>query len=497
MRRLNAFTLIEMMVALALSAAIMLLAFSAFRLCSSAIQTMNRMVAENDLLRRGAVICLDTIDTWADQAEPAYPWGKVYNSFQEVDKDGLPVSAASDHANNKRSFRKVEFAVTGNFNPNWVGPHDPRAWYRNHLSPSPRPHVVDGGNGAMYWPNGLYGGTPYSGSWNMPSSDIPPGWEARHVWGDYSLVSNLGMDPTDSADGTRGARPNLMMDLFVELGLAGVVGYMPAGTQTLILMPNSNLAARALDPTNPANFHSIGELPLSTVTFRDPTSGNEFGGTLSGYLDRYVRSVVTIKVPTTDPAYPYTPSISVLSGRLNRASYHEALQGYRSSTSPGWGFDLDQRFDRFLLYGNAHIFTGSSTWSRDQINLATRSPFQALDLRTNNWSIPAIQDQWIRNFGNVLYLVPQSYANNPSPDLTKRPRNLPSMSLSMLRFRWRSGEFHNSVLRVVNPETGQILQMGIYATGSTFRGARQHWALASDDQATPATFDPTMGDVYR
>jgi prepilin-type N-terminal cleavage/methylation domain-containing protein len=495
--RLNAFTLIEMMIALALSVTIMLMAFSAFRLCSSSIQTMNRMVVENDLLRRGTVLALDAIDTWSDYAEPAHPWGKVFNQFGNVDINGNPIAGTdNDNPNNKRPFRLVSFAASGNFNPNWVQVHDSRSWYRNHLSQSPRPFTADKGNGTMYWPNALYGGGSYSGNWNVPSSDIPPGWEARHVWGDYSLVSNTAMNPSSDV---RGARPRLMLDLYIQLGALGVVNYMPAGTQSLILQPSTNLAARNATPTDSSLVFNIGEVPYSTS---NPTT---FGFGKLPASDpapdpASINNEATFRLVDFKPAIPgtYPVGVSAASPGINTANFHrsdyyEGVAGRAHSNTRTWGLDFDQIF-RVMMWGNTYVSDGT-TWSQLYINQATRTPWRDISTRTNNTDVVGIQDGWFRDFGNVLYLVPQSYANNPEPNLRLRPANMPALSMSTLRFRMNSGEFHNTVLRLVNPETGSVLVMGIYATGTTYRGARQHWALTTDNPVT-AAFDPTMGDKY-
>jgi prepilin-type N-terminal cleavage/methylation domain-containing protein len=307
----RAFTLIELMIAIALSTVIILIAVSAFRQAAHAMSLMNRLSLENGMIRTGYFLSADDCDYWNSQANPEYPYLKGYMSDQ--------IEIAGDKGNNiynKRPFREVAFrssvlpAASGgvadpNFDPNWDLPHDGRSWYRNYVLPSYRgwrPDLSTGSEttGYVYWPtfndsssfSNWWGGPPLgsigtrygtpnweactrSGAGWMWSGGntvtLPVGWgDLWHIWGDYSVLSNIGDvrkvghpgpdDAPASADGTgpdgyprvdgdplnadsiacRGARPKLMFRLFRELGHIGVYTYMPPGTLNLIAAPSFN-----------------------------------------------------------------------------------------------------------------------------------------------------------------------------------------------------------------------------------------------------------------
>lgn len=502
--RPNAYTLVELLIAVSLSVTIMLIAFTAFRFCAASFQALNRLATENDIMRRGAIVAYDTIDSWADQAEPGYPWCKGYNSLAIAD-----TTLGLDTPSNKRIFRRVTFQPAGNanFNPNWVQPHDPRSWYRNHIGHSPRPYMLSPTYGGWGW-------APFS---TFPGT--PSGWEGRHVFGDYSLLSNTAMDP---ATDPRGARPRLMLDLYVGLGMLGVADYMPAGTLTLIQQPSTNLANRDANPTDPRYVFNIGEIPYSTGDYRNHT------GLITSASNSLPLDTVTFTglAAGTPPPNITTTSPGINTGNYHRANYFEGLAGQfggmplganntGASTNAGrmpsqsWALDFSGYNDLPLYYGGVPTTTNGTSWNWDLLNLTIRAPWGGG--RKDATQVRILYDKALieikplyagspfteaRDYGTTLYLLPQTYANNPQPDLTNRPANLPAVSLSMLRYRWRSADFSGATVRVVQPETGVVLELNVFATGTTFRGARQHWALESDDPATPA-FDPTMGDAYQ
>lgn len=506
------FTIFELMVSLGLSMMILLVAFGVFRVASTAISTANRLTIENEMVRRGVVLALEQADFWNDYADPDFPYAKAYNSLNNVNATLQEIPSGDpleDNANNKLPFRRVDFSDDDGFNPNWYAVHDPRSWYRNHLAPNPRPRGSSMGNGNAYWPNTLWNAAGNSGDWNSPSADIPPGWEPRNVWGDYSLVSNTAMDP--AAD-QRGARPRLMLDLYVELGLQGVTGYLPAGTMIIIQQPSTNLANRITNPTDWRYAYNVGEMPFQLASKDSHSSWykslyNEAANQVmwnpmvssgswvsGGTVSKTGVGLVPDRPAGIDPASP-----GITSSNWQRAHYFESLQGNDSPAVRTWAQDFDHMMsDEVLLWGNRFVPSWSSgtVWSSSRVRLPLRFPWGSMQSRTNNWNMPPIQGLYQRDFGNVLFLNPQTYANNPEPEKVPRTADLPMASLTSLRYRFRSGEFQNGILRLIDPQRGSVLQFGIYATCTSYRGARQHWALVSDDPAT-ITFDPTMGDRYQ
>ncbi|MBA3708538.1 MAG: prepilin-type N-terminal cleavage/methylation domain-containing protein, partial [Planctomycetes bacterium] len=219
----SAFTLIELMISIALSAVILLVAVSAFRQASQTMALMNRLSIENGMLRTGYLLSVNDCDYWNSLANPDYPYLKGYMS------DAVPVLGGNSAAN-KRAFKEVHFSkgsplpvpATGitNFDPNWDLPHDARSWYRNFLLPSYRsyrpilsepdatgsylyaPYFGDSArdtNGGVceVWLDG-FGRQVFSSycvaspGWAIGghnSGQLPVGWgDLWHIWGDYSVV---------------------------------------------------------------------------------------------------------------------------------------------------------------------------------------------------------------------------------------------------------------------------------------------------------------------
>lgn len=497
MRR-HAYTLVELLIALSLSVTIILIAYTAFRFCAASFQAINRMSAENDLLRRGVITAYDTIDSWADLAEPAYPWCKGYNSLPD------PVPMAD-----KRPFRLVAFQPVGNpnFNPNWVQPHSSRAWYRNHLGHSPRPYMLRDGLGLWGW--GKHESTL--------TKTAPAGWEGRHVFGDYSLVSHTAMDP---ASDPRGARPRLMLDLYVELGMLGVADYMPSGTLSLIQQPSSNLALRHANPQNANYAFNIGEVPYATGAYRNHTDTPP--PAIAGLPSN--DTTFTGLAANTPPTAITAGSPAITTANWRKANYFEGLAGQyggymlaaendvdgalRRPALPArsWSFDLATLNEFPLFYDAVPVSADGISWNWSLRDLTIRFPWGGG--RTNQRSDQVWSNGWnnyfrdyyafpgnLDNATNTLYLLPQTYANDPSPNLADRPSDAPSISLAMRRYRWRLADHAGATVRLLQPETGAVLEVNVFATGTTFRGARQRWALASDNPATPS-FDPSMGDRY-
>jgi prepilin-type N-terminal cleavage/methylation domain-containing protein len=298
----DGFTLIELMISVALSLLILLVAVAAFRLATQTMGLITRLSRENGMLRTGYFVMTDDVDFWNSHANPNYPYLKGHMS--DTVGAGELGNSRSNNLYDKRPFKAVTFRLSdpynagsssdSNFDPNWSLPNDRRSWYRNGMIQGPRPFA-------------LYPASSAVGTVNVAGPVIQThladaiqlrgdawyllGWEPWHIYGDYSMLSNVGsmiIDPAKppgfneygqapalsaesptSAGGAsgRGARPTLMWRLFQELGHVGVYTYMPPGTINLIQCPNYNNTVANIGRAD--KHYCKGEMPWSM----SPTPG--------------------------------------------------------------------------------------------------------------------------------------------------------------------------------------------------------------------------------
>jgi prepilin-type N-terminal cleavage/methylation domain-containing protein len=113
----RAFTLIELMVAVAISSIIVLTAVSSFRMITKAIATANALSVENGLLRSGMLLSLQDVDYWHSHADANPPYNKKWARVQQKRDDTTTTDAIPNAHNNdifenswRRPFQPVHFA---------------------------------------------------------------------------------------------------------------------------------------------------------------------------------------------------------------------------------------------------------------------------------------------------------------------------------------------------------------------------------------------------
>lgn len=80
----SAFTLLELMIAVALSMLVMYGAFAALRVATQTLTTCNRLAVENNLLRAGFITALEDLDHWSSYDNPDVP------AEQSLREPGMP-----------------------------------------------------------------------------------------------------------------------------------------------------------------------------------------------------------------------------------------------------------------------------------------------------------------------------------------------------------------------------------------------------------------------
>ncbi|MBA3707583.1 MAG: prepilin-type N-terminal cleavage/methylation domain-containing protein [Planctomycetes bacterium] len=564
-RRASGFTLIELMIAISLSAVIVMVAVTAFRQAAQTMAVVNRLSVENVLLRTGYFINTEHVDFWNSHANPDFPYGKGHMS-DEVVRAG----DGGNNIDNKRLFRPVAFHKPDkdgvDFDPNWELPHDARSWYRNYLTANPTPLVYDRslGNPTDGYPVGkVFWDSAEDAAKSLDKvqagmMQLPLGWAPWHIVGDYSAISavNLqyaGVSAPDYGDaaalrpdapGLRGARPNLIWQLFKQLGHTGVYTYMPPGTINLIQCPSINDTEAAIG--DPSRNWCKGEIPWS-LSLMPSTGKTRCGSWPNGgrvitcsQLPTVVSCPSTAQVPDNSKGN-YFLGMPASNSRIcfhpdggnqyqqgGIAAYDEAYGG----SVPHYAADLDwingdsmylasggawsnwtqlqARLSVGLMYGTRFVPANIQCTSFDAdplIDATTRDPFRSLDKEISNFAGQFTQRAtsfeasartmtfWKQqlNYGSRTVHLPRNLTDDPAPNLTDKAESSPTMSTEILRFRYRSLDKAQCSVRVQDPISGRVIELGYTTVGSTLRGARQHWGWKSHyDQPTMKP----MGDTY-
>lgn len=175
--RRHAFTLIELMIAVALGALVVYTAVAGFSAASTAITRANRMSLDNSLLRASYFQAQVYLDYWTDLDDPEAPnaTSNPLRATQVV--RGLP---------NKRG---LAFTPMSEVNPTWDGqwlPHDPRGWFRGNL--------IDG-----YRENTLVYADRNGRVVTESDDPVPPNSYPHLLFGRYALFSGVQNNPTNLA----------------------------------------------------------------------------------------------------------------------------------------------------------------------------------------------------------------------------------------------------------------------------------------------------------
>jgi hypothetical protein len=168
-RQAQAFTLIELMIAVTLGTLIVFTAVAGFSAASTAITRANRLSLDNSLLRAAYFQAQTYLDYWTDIDDPesASPAGNPLRATRVV--TSLPAP------------RGLPFTPMGQVNPGWDPewlPHEPRSWFRGNL--------VDGyQESTLVWTDASGGPTV------VGENPIPPNSYPHMLFGRYSLFTNI------------------------------------------------------------------------------------------------------------------------------------------------------------------------------------------------------------------------------------------------------------------------------------------------------------------
>lgn len=205
MRPCSGFTLIEMMIAVALSTMIVYVAMAGFRVASQSTTMANRMSLENALMRAGYQVAVEEADFW--------------QSYDDPDVAGsTPLRAFDDRAGWRRGMPFTPFDASAFPRGGTPGGDNERGWDPEFQWPA---------NDSRTWFHG-----------NL----VEQVWNTKHVFGHYELFAHAKTNPRldrvfdggVAFAGTGAVRPthtwmcNQLEGLKNALGYYGVCEYMPA-----------------------------------------------------------------------------------------------------------------------------------------------------------------------------------------------------------------------------------------------------------------------------
>lgn len=495
MRR-RAFTLIEMIAAMAIGLLLLATVVQTFRSIVQTVKVVNLQRRENDLLRAGFVQVLDDADFYHSEANPDPPFSKGWSR--------APLTAA-DPAD-KRHFARVLFAQgTAPADP-YAAPTAPAA-LRAHagLPILPNPNVLLPSDPRSWVRVETVTNTVWGylrPSYQRAQRFVIGCWlQTDQVWGMGQLASATDMrDLQAFGNGTRRmpedgvwvgpgravdpyrnqTLPALQASLWHQLSHIGVWAYLRPGAPMICHDTRGFLPAwRSLQggqiastPTPP--FYPTVQASQSQTDYLNGPSASEcttaigrwgisttYEGTL-GRSDTLRRVAIQVK-----PVYPTDT----------------ALGGFSIANADQWNTDATYKrvmngrpwFRDFYGWGNTQIQGRDQSRSPAFTSTTYRFPSNATDTDRPT----------VANTGTATI-------NPTALDLAGRPADWPVMSTSILRQHAFLGDqvvYCRVTVRM--PETGRLLELPVSPVCTTYRGARQHWArVTSTTLATPA------GDAY-
>lgn len=102
------FTLIEMMVSIALASILILCAVTCFRMISKAVSTANAINTENSMLRTGMELALLDVDYWQSHANERPPYNKGWTRVRSQPDDAGTNFA--DETMMRRPFQPIRYS---------------------------------------------------------------------------------------------------------------------------------------------------------------------------------------------------------------------------------------------------------------------------------------------------------------------------------------------------------------------------------------------------
>lgn len=535
------FTLVEVLVAIAISSVIVLMAVSTFRMISKVLQTSNALMGENALLRTGMQLALQDVDYWHSHANEREPYDKGWTRVRAAPDDPATGFIAEDKV--RRPFQPIRFSPrtdTAERDP-FPGQHGTPLDYSyfNAAAPTLPNGTVVWHSSDDFWedpyqrndvvpnPNAMLAHDPRSVSrqtlrpLRVPERDAWD-WEACWQWGyprlaigDYTLVSatdarepagtlnprwptgtgvTIPLDLTFTGAQTDAYPDSGSVDIPVDPGLAlhqpllwasmywrglylGLYGYMTPGTPIVFHDSRGNTCDWFTVPLSPYIQRQYQSWDYAYIWDRDWQINHWTAG--GGNIDVAVRMGDT-----------YSPTIGLWGAPRITAGIAFRPTWPRTSLAPD-NADANWFAKPFnVFFGNSGYWggtegmaTGLSPWGNLQASERgdqTRNDF--INVATTMWLPYNRTDAERSDPDTGTAINPGSDARTTlgSLDFRSKPADMPALTTSLFRYMRVAGAQDLTVARIaIDSPAGHRIEMTLTPFSTTYRGARQHWRLYS------------------
>jgi prepilin-type N-terminal cleavage/methylation domain-containing protein len=484
------FTLIEVMVAVALAAMLILIAVSAFRAITSTVRTVNRLSVENGLLRQGFQVLLEDADFRHSEANPEGPYFKTWAQRSTITEGFKYRRPYQKMALSKRLDQAPLYGVaapsgvlTGSPttdqifvlpNPN-VLIHDPRSWYREQ----------------GFWQN--KNGVGWSEKYGTIDPPLPMLTRDHFsIHGLYQHIAATDMRtatslPAAKADGTpylatnpvpggfqpqlvNSYNPALRISAFNLLSYIGTYVYGGPGAPFVIWDQEGHLPnwfGTTLTKSHPLAIGDVG----TDVAY----NYLQFDGASSDNMERWTRNRM-LWTQWLGTASGGSGNIPLLIKPVSEDV--SASGGAGQAGQSGYDYVMAVRPFPWDTYKQATLNVNFGSWDQapNYTSSTVRFPWNQADAET----LTRVQADRPTEMETWPLQLPLR--------LTEVPAGMPIMRTSIIRLNAYLGTtLTYGKVSVVSPETGQVLELSFSTPGTDYRGARQHWGLASNGN---------FGDVY-
>jgi hypothetical protein len=498
---MRAFTLIELLISLALGMSILVMAMMTFRSASASMADINRMSRETQMLRTGYWIAMRDADFWDSQANPAAPYRKGF----------MRTGRGTDSTlNQRRAFAPISFNASmtpggalagGVVNPNLFLPHHPGGWYRNGIAPGMGAHLryklpndrIDPGGDANF-PSGM---TPASieGDYGLASATEMASSDGRFpatAWQGTPVVAGSGY-PRQGASTADDAwreinslRPRAMLQYFQRLGPRGWVEYMPNGNMVNLADQDGYLPSYTSRPT------LSGAANDARRWFNSWIGGNWGAANDWNAIQNQPQWRAKFPYLASDPIGLYghsfwqgadaAPEIRpILASETSVYDYgaiaHDTADAISSSAAKLIGDAAPGmvNWNRADYRGDISRWPTSTSWS-------LRLPYNLADQE--------------RDHARLVSELGGTAADYKWLDTDSKPADAPVLRTGITRYTRFLGS-NICVVRVTieDPATGFRRELTVVPFSSSLRGARQHWALTHLRQGGSAGGNDSLGNA--
>ncbi|MBA3936046.1 MAG: hypothetical protein H0X38_01160 [Planctomycetes bacterium] len=463
-----AFTLIEMMIAIALGMLIILTAVAGFRTASTAVTSANRLSLENNLLRAGYWEAQNQLDFWTNLDDPNHP---------DASRPLKAIGAITDWTGQGRQHGLPFTPMYGTTSPSL---ESTGVWPRGGTVPRNAP--VSGLNGIMPGPSGHPTATDAQ---TTDTLELDKGWDPTFAWAPHDprtwSRANMAEKDRDGSLERSDIMPPMINGRYAIFGNTG-----PGATlRSYNIVPDFNDPMTSQTPINVTytGYSSGGVHPwyyrqldglinaMGYAAFCDYLPANAIYTWYSNSGDR---------TPGDINKFGISPNYNFCNWDGNQRSSRGI---YRNTYATSFGYLNPRSSDTYRQTGTPSPPGGNNLrqWHYQHYE----SDYNAYDTNAGGWS-GVVDLQWFL-----------SHTCMPERLMTQMPAAWPQVQVCVGRLLKNAHFVAVAKVRRTAPLTGEVIELSWCGLGTSLRGARQQrlrdgqgWARW--DNAPSATIDPNL-----